>query len=100
MDRGGSVCGGGSNNANNRRPPYSNDRYNPPPNNRNGRRASSEFTRKDSPPSHFVTNEDSYGEFLAWKESNSRASRRERSEEDASTGAHDSRHRRVSMFNM
>ena len=102
MGRGG---GGGSGSALSRRTQYSSDRYNSGSNNRfddarRGRCATSEYDREDSPPRNFVTNEDNYEEFPAWKESNNRASRRALSKEDLNTGGQDSRHRRVCMFNM
>ena len=89
----------------NRRPQYSNDRYHTNSNNRQddtrrGRRATAEYQREESPPRQFTTNDDSYEEFLAWKDSNSRASRRVRSEEDSNADRPDSRRRRVGMFNM
>ena len=92
--------GGNGDNGNNRRQQYPSERYNVPSANRYGRRASSEFVRDDSPPRRFDTNEDNYEDFLAWKESTSRASRRARSEEDNNAGPQDNRRRRATMFNM
>ena len=88
-----------------RHPQHPADRYNAgstnfPNDARRGRRATSEYSCEDSPPRQFTTNEDSYEDFLAWKESNSRTSCRARSEEDPNTDRQDSRRRRVGMFNM
>ena len=94
--------GGGSDGVLSRRPQYSADRYHSHSGNHDahGRRAVPQSERDSSPPREFRTNDDSYEEFLAWKESNSRSLRRGRSEEDPNGDRQDPRRRRVGMFNM
>ena len=101
----GRGSGGGSESILSCRQQYSGDWYNTGSKNcsddaRRGHRATSEYNREDSPPRRFATNEDSYEDFLAWKDSNSRTSRRTRSEEDPNTDRQDAHRRRVGMFNM